>query len=51
MKGVFNFGTELYKTETVAQAEFRAMDRRKAQRFFVYSILVGIAAALIACFL
>jgi len=48
MKGVFNFGTELYKTETVAQAEFRAKDRRRAQFSILYSVLAGIAVALIA---
>jgi len=48
MKGVFNFGTELYKTDTVAQAEYRAKDKRKAQVIFLYSILVGILVAAVA---
>ena len=45
MCGVFNFGTELYKTDTVAQAEFRAKDRRKAQQIFAYSVLAGLVVA------
>lgn len=48
MRGVFNFGTELYKTDTVSQAEYRAKDKHKARLIFAYSILVGILVAVIA---
>lgn len=50
MRGVFNFGPAVGKTDTVSQAEFRAKDRAKAQQIFLYSALIGIAAALIAVF-
>ena len=47
MKGVFNFGSELGKTETVEQAEFRRKDQRKALLISLYSALIGIAAAIL----
>jgi hypothetical protein len=50
MKGVFNFGNELYKTDTVAQAEYRAQDKKKAQTIFAYSIFAGLVVALAAYF-
>jgi hypothetical protein len=45
MRGVFNFGPEVGKTDTVEQAEFRLKDRRKARRIGLYSALIGIAVA------
>ena len=48
MRGVFNFGTQLYKTDNVTQASFRAKDKRKAQLIFVYSILIGLVVAYLA---
>jgi hypothetical protein len=48
MRGVFNFGPAVGKTDTVSQAEFRAKDRKKAQQIFIYAALIGIAVALIA---
>ncbi len=51
MKGVFNFGSSVGKTDTVSQAEFRAKDRRKAQQIFVYAALIGIAVVLISFFI
>jgi hypothetical protein len=51
MRGTFNFGPELYKTETVKQAEFRAKDKRKAQTIFAYSVAIGIVVAAVAYFL
>jgi hypothetical protein len=48
MRGVFNFGPSIGKTDTVSQAEFRAKDRRKAQQIFFYATLIGIALVLIA---
>lgn len=50
MRGVFNFGPAVGKTDTVSQAEFRAKDRKKAQQIFIYAALIGIAVALIAFF-
>ena len=50
MKGVFNFGDTLNKTDTVEQAEFRAQDKKKAQQIFAYSVLVGIVVVAIAFF-
>jgi hypothetical protein len=47
MRGVFNFGSELGKTDTVEQAEFRLKDRKKANRIGLYSLMIGIAIALV----
>jgi len=47
MQGVFNFGAEVGKTETVAQAEFRRKDQRKALLISLYSALIGIAVAVL----
>ncbi len=49
MQGVFNFSSEVYQTDTVAQAEYRALDRKKAIRIFIYSILIGAVVTLIFC--
>ena len=51
MRGVFNFGPEVGKTDTVEQAEFRAMDRRRAQQIIAYSVVIGAAVAIAAYFL
>ena len=51
MRGVFNFGSEVGKTETVEQAEFRLRDRRKARLIGLFSALVGIAVAVAGYFL
>ena len=47
MQGVFNFGSELGKTETVEQLEFRRKDQRKALLISLYSALIGIATAIL----
>ena len=47
MQGVFNFGSEVGKTETVEQAEFRRKDQRKALLISMYSVLIGIATAIL----
>jgi hypothetical protein len=49
MRGVFNFGPEVGRTETVDQAEYRLKDRKKSIRIILYSIMIGIAVAVI-CF-
>ena len=46
MRGVFNFGSEVGKTETVEQTEFRRKDRRMALHIGLYSGLIGIATAI-----
>jgi hypothetical protein len=46
MRGVFNFGSEVGKTETIEQADFRLKDRRKSNLIFLYSVLVGVAVAI-----
>lgn len=42
---LFNFG-DVGRSDTVAQAEFRAKDRRKAWRIVLYSLLIGAIVAL-----
>ncbi len=46
MRGVFNFGPEVGKTDTVMQAEFRRKDRAKALQIAGYSALIGVTVAL-----
>jgi hypothetical protein len=48
MKGVFNFGPEVGKTDTVMQAEFRKKDRQKALFILLLSVLIGAVAAVAA---
>jgi hypothetical protein len=50
MKGLFNFGTEVGQTDTVAQKEFRSKDRREALQILGYSAVSALIAALIAYF-
>jgi len=45
LKGVFNFES-VGNLDTVAEAEFRAKDRRKAWQIIAYSVITGILAAL-----
>jgi len=47
LQGVFNFGPELGKTETVEQLGFRRKDQRKALLISLYSALIGIALAIL----
>ena len=51
MKGLFNFGLTVGNTDTVSQAEFRAKDKKKATQIFVYSIITGLAVAVISYFI
>ena len=44
---LFNF-SDVGKTDSVSQAEFRAKDRRKAWQIIIYSVLVGAAVAFLA---
>lgn len=51
MHGVFNFSPDIGKTDTVEQAEFRAMDRRKAWQIIAYSAIIGAVVAIIFYYL
>ena len=44
-RGLFNFGSEVGKTETVEWLEVRRRDQRKARLIGLYSALTGIALA------
>jgi hypothetical protein len=48
MRGVFNMSSTVGRTDTIAQAEYRAQDKAKAIRIIIYSILIGLAVALLA---
>jgi hypothetical protein len=48
MRGLFNVDAALGETESVMEADFRRADQRKAVQIIVYSVLIGIAVALIA---
>ena len=48
--GVFNFGPNVGKTDTVEQAEFRSKDRAKALQIVGYASLIGIVIALLGYF-
>lgn len=50
LKGVFNFG-ELGNIDAVEKQDFRALDRRRAWRIIIYSLIVGIAATVFALLL
>ena len=50
MRGVFNSGAKVGKTDTVEQEEFRRKDRSKALQIFAYSILIGVVVALAGYF-
>jgi hypothetical protein len=51
MRGLFNFGSEVGKTETVQQQEFRAKDKKRAQQIFLYAAVIAIVVTLIAFYL
>jgi hypothetical protein len=46
--GVFNFGPNVGKTDTVEQAEYRRRDRRTAMAIIGLSAIIGVAIALLA---
>jgi hypothetical protein len=50
MRGLFNFRPQVGQTDTVQQAAFRAMDRKKAQQIFAYATVIAVVVALIAVF-
>ena len=43
--GLFNFGDELGKTDTVSQAEYRAKDKRKAIQITIAASVIGLVIA------
>jgi hypothetical protein len=49
--GVFNFGPNVGKTDSIEQAEFRKKDRQKALVIILYSCLIGMTAAMAGYFL
>jgi len=51
IRGVFNFGPNVGKTDTVEQAEYRRKDRQKAVQIVLYSGLIGIVTAVAGYFL
>ncbi len=44
---LFNFG-DVGTTDSIQQAEFRAKDKKKAWQIVTYSVLIGLAVAIIA---
>jgi hypothetical protein len=48
MRGVFNFGPEVGKTDRVKQVEYRKKDRRKAIIILILSLIIGAVAAVAA---
>jgi hypothetical protein len=51
MRGVFNFGPQVGKTEEVEQAEYRRKDKQKALQILAYSALISIVVATAIFFL
>jgi len=45
LRGVYNFGPNVGKTDTVIQAKFRAADRRKANKIILASLVIGVVVA------
>jgi hypothetical protein len=45
MRGVFNLGPQVGKTEDVQQAEYRQIDKQKAFQITAYSALIAIGLA------
>jgi hypothetical protein len=48
LRSVFNVASEIGKTDTVLQAEFRAQDKKKARLILGLSAMVGLLVALVA---
>jgi hypothetical protein len=49
--GVFNFGANVGKTDTIEQAEYRKKDRKTAMQIVGLSLLSGVAVAVAGYFL
>jgi len=50
MRGVFNFGPQMGKTEGVGRAEYRRKDRQKALQIIGYSVLIALVVTTAAFF-
>ena len=48
--GVFNFGSNVGRTDTVEQAEYRRQDRLKAVQIVALAVAMGLAVAAISFF-
>jgi len=48
MKGVFKFGPEVGKTDTVMEAEFRKKDKQKALFILFLSAVIGLVVSAVA---
>lgn len=51
LRGVMNVDKEAFKTDTVEQSEFRALDRKNAWRIITMGFGIALAATLLAYFL
>jgi hypothetical protein len=51
MRGLINFGSEVGKTDTIEQAEFRKKDKKKAFLILSLSLTIGIVTAIAAFFI
>ncbi len=51
LRGVMNVDKEAFKTDTVEQAEYRALDRKNAWRIISMGFGIALAATLLAYFL
>jgi len=50
MRGVFNFGPQMGKTEDVGRAEYHRKDRQKALQIIGYSVLIALVVTTTAFF-
>jgi len=50
-RSVFNVASEVGRTDTVLQAEFRAQDKKKAMQILGLSVMIGVLVAFVAYFL
>ncbi len=51
LKGVFNVSMSMGKTDTVSQAEFRALDKAKAQKVIVGAVVIALAVTVVVVML
>jgi hypothetical protein len=51
LRGVFNVKNQVGQTQSVEQAEFVKKDKEKALQILVFSVLIGVVAALVGVFL
>lgn len=47
LKGVFNVSMSVGKTDTVSQAEFRTLDKQKAQKIIVGAFAIALAVTFV----